>query len=161
MLSFSWTGLLEQNMCWNLGLFLYYSFPSQLPNFTYTKKPYQARVGLILDFYHLRLGTHKRKSVFVFKLWILRFFPLSAVWHEEADVSIFIYIIWIIREHFSQERRWMMSPTLIGFVFLLGILHVCSGKSLVMIQSNLLAFNWGFTSWNEKFGEELNSSFNL
>lgn len=55
----------------------------------------------------------------------------------------------------------MMSPTLIGFVFLLGILHVCSGKSLVMIQSNLLAFNWDFTSWNEKFGEELNSSFNL
>lgn len=37
----------------------------------------------------------------------------------------------------------MMSPTSIGFVFLLGILHVCPGK-LPIIPSNLLklGFYW-------------------
>lgn len=29
----------------------------------------------------------------------------------------------------------MMSPTFIGFVFLLGILHVCSGKSVITASS--------------------------
>lgn len=63
-------------------------------------------------------------------------FPNSGFWytffyicHEGVDAWTVFLVIWIILEHFLQERRWMMSATSIGFLFLLGILHVCSGKS--------------------------------
>lgn len=54
-----------------------------------------------------------------------------AVWHEEADAQVAFCITWITQEPFSEERRWIMSSTSIGFVFLLGILHVCSGKMVI------------------------------
>lgn len=41
-----------------------------------------------------------------------------------------------------------MSPTSIGFVFLLGILHVCSGKTLGLTTYRLSA---GWTSFGRKF----------
>lgn len=41
-----------------------------------------------------------------------------------------------------------MSPTSIGFVFLLGILHVCSGKRLGLTTYRLSA---GWTSFGRKF----------
>lgn len=39
----------------------------------------------------------------------------------------------------------MMSPTFIGFVFLLGILHVCSGESVNI--HNLVDFSPFFQIW--------------
>lgn len=35
----------------------------------------------------------------------------------------------------------MMSPTSIGFVFLFGFLHVCSGKSVITVHSSISDFS--------------------
>lgn len=50
-----------------------------------------------------------------------------AAWHEEADAYFVLKVTWITQEYFSRER--IMSATFPVFLFLLGILHVCSGKT--------------------------------
>lgn len=42
----------------------------------------------------------------------------------------------------------MMSPTSIGFVFLLGILHVCSGKTVIIILLDIISFYFGVYKLN-------------
>ncbi len=130
MPSFSSAELLKQSMCWHFPL--WNSFVSFFPSFEPFARSHWRQLlincFLFVLFSFLWL-TNQNLGVTFSKSWILRF--CFAACHEGADAEIAFWIIWITQEHFSLERRWIMSPTSIGFVFLFGILHVCSGESVI------------------------------
>lgn len=81
--------------------------------------------------YHYLGLIRNEKPKRAFAVGLLGYFQILdssfAAWHEEADAYLVLKVTWITQEYFSRER--IMSATFPGFVFLLGILHVCSGKT--------------------------------
>lgn len=81
--------------------------------------------------YHYLGLIQNEKPKRAFAVGLLGYFQILdssfAAWHEEADAYLVLKVTWITQEYFSRER--IMSATFPGFVFLLGILHVCSGKT--------------------------------